>query len=57
MRLTDRQQVFGPSALSVSPDPCGRTSRGYCSMINWRPGENCLALWFYGHVIVRGEKS
>lgn len=54
MRPTDGQQVFSLSASSVSPKPC---VRGYCSMINWSAGENCLTLWFYGHVIVRGGKS
>lgn len=51
MRQTDRQQVFGLSALAVDPNPRARASRGYCSVVNWRTGENCLALWFYGHAI------
>lgn len=55
MRPTDRHQVFGLSALSVSPDHHVRASRAYCSTINWSAEENCLALWFYGHVL--GRKS
>ena len=54
-RPTDRQQGCGLSALSVSPDPRVGASTGYCSVLNWRAGESCLALWIYGPVIVRGE--
>lgn len=51
---TDRQESFGHSALSLSPDPHVRTSRAYCSMINRRVGENCLVLWVHGRAMVTG---